>query len=214
MSNFSSQLRNVTLDDYLVRALSMPPKYGVVSKAYIEKSKLQSLSPGEIPSTLDLYILSQNVNGNLATASSTLKQNLQTYLSQYRIIGDSINIKDAFIVNIGVNFEITVRPNYNNNEVLRACLDGLTSYFNLDKWQVNEPILLKEILILLDKIQGVQTVNNVEITNKVGTSLGYSQYAYDINGATLNNVIYPSIDPMIFEVKYPNTDIKGKVVNL
>ncbi len=214
ISNFSTQLRSVTQDDYLVRSLSMPPRYGVISKAFIEQTKLNTLLPGEIPSTLTLYTLSANSNNNLTLASTALKQNLQTYLSQYRVIGDSISIKDAFIVNIGVNFEITVRPNFNSNEVLRKCLTEIQSYFNIDNWQINEPILIKELNLLLDKIQGVQTVKSVTILNKVGASLGYSQYAYDISGATLNNVVYPSIDPMIFEVKYPTSDIKGKIVNL
>ena len=213
-SNFSTQLRSVTQDDYLVRALSMPPKYGVISKAYIEQTKLNTLLPGEIPSTLTLYILSSNSENQLSLSDTALEQNLQTYLSQYRVIGDSINIKDAFIINIGVNFEITVRPNFNSNEVLRACLAELKTYFNINNWQINEPIQISELFLLLDKIQGVQTVKNIYLTNKVGESLGYSKYAYDIPGATLNNVIYPSIDPMIFEVKYPNTDIKGKVVNM
>ena len=212
ISQFQTQLRSVTSDDYLVRALSMPSRYGVVAKAYIEKTKLQNAQPGNIPSTLDLYVLSQNANGNLTNASTALKQNLQSYLSTYRVIGDSINIKNAFYVNFGVTFEITVRPNFNNNDVLRRCLAEVQSYFNLDKWQINEPIQKKEIFLLLDKVQGVQTVKKVEFENKVGGN--YSQYAYDLNGATLDDVIYPSIDPMIFEVRFPNTDIKGKVVNL
>tara|TARA_R110000803_G_scaffold48327_3_gene100407 strand:- start:2023 stop:3189 length:1167 start_codon:yes stop_codon:yes gene_type:complete len=213
-SNFSTQLRSVTQDDYLVRALSMPPKYGVISKAFIEQTKLNTLLPGEIPSTLTLYILSSNAQNQLALADTALEQNVQTYLSQYRIIGDSINIKDAFIINIGVDFEITVRPNFNSNEVLRACLTELKTYFNIDKWQINEPIQINELFLLLDKVQGVQTVKNINIKNKVGEALGYSKYAYDVPGATLNSVIYPSIDPMIFEVKYPSSDIKGKVVNM
>ena len=93
-------------------------------------------------------------------------------------------------------------------------MNSLNTYFNINNWQINEPIQINELFLLLDKVQGVQTVKNIYITNKVGTSLGYSQYAYDIPGATLNKVIYPSIDPMIFEVKYPTTDIKGKVVSM
>ena len=212
ISNFQTQLRNVTQDDYLVRALSLPSDYGTIAKAYIEKSKLSTMIPGQTPTTLDLYILTFDSNGNLKTASPALKQNLSTYLSQYRVIGDSVNIKDGFIINIGCNFEITIRPNFNNNEVLRNCILAVQQFFALDNWQMNEPIQLKQINLLLDAIEGVQTVKNVEIVNKVGTSLGYSQYAYDIPGATLDNVIYPSLDPMIFEVKYPATDIQGRVV--
>jgi hypothetical protein len=214
IANYASQQRNVTADDYLVRALSMPSKYGVIAKAFIEKTKLQNVLPGEIPSSLDLYILSYNRNGQLQSTSSALKRNLNTYLSRYRIIGDSINIKNAFIINIGVNFDIIVLPEYNSNDVLSRCISQLQSYFNIENWQINQPILLRGIYVLLDNIEGVQTVEKVEIVNKTGVSLGYSQYAYDTEGAKLNNTIYPSIDPMIFEVKYPNTDIQGRIVTL
>ena len=215
MANFASQLRNVTQDDYLVRALSMPAKYGVISKAYIEPTKRDALmSAGESNSVLDLYTLSYNADKTLRTCSDALKLNLTTYLSQYRMIGDAVNIKDGFIINIGVNFEIIILPDYNNNEVLIKCIDALKAYFAIDNWQINQPIILRELYILLDRIQGVQTVKNIEITNLVGENLGYSPYAYDIKGATSANVVYPSLDPSIFEVKYLNQDIQGKVVPL
>jgi len=213
-ANFSSQLRNVTQNDYLVRALSMPAKYGVISKAYIEPTKAQSISAGESQSVLDLYVLSYNVTNQLTTASPALKQNLTTYLSQYRMVNDSVNIKDGFIINIGVNFDIIILPEYNSNEVLTKCVLALQDYFAIDKWQINQPIILRNIYILLDRIEGVQTVKNIEITNLVGENLGYSKYAYDIQGATQGNVIYPSLDPSIFEVKFPNQDIQGRVVPL
>jgi hypothetical protein len=214
MANFASQLRNVTQDDYLVRALSMPGKYGVIAKAYIEPSKRVSMSAGESNSVLDLYVLSYNADKTLRTASDALKLNLTTYLSQYRMIGDAVNIRDGFIINIGVNFEIIVLPNYNNNQVLTNCILALQNYFAIDQWSINQPILLRDLYILLDKIDGVQTVKNISITNLVGENIGYSPYAYDINAATTNNVVYPSLDPSIFEVKYPNQDIQGKVVPL
>jgi hypothetical protein len=193
--------------------MSLPPDYGSISKAYIETQKISSLLPGETPSVLDLYVLSYDINGNLTQASPALKQNLSTYISQNRVINDSIKIKDAFVINIGVDFNITVYPQYNSNEVIFNCITQLKQFFNLNNWQINEPIILKDIYLLLDKIEGVQTVKNVAIVNKTGAILGYSEYAYDIAGATQNNVVYPSLDPMIFEVKYPNVDIKGKVVS-
>jgi hypothetical protein len=214
MANFASQQRNVTQDDYLVRALSMPAKYGVVAKAYIEPSKRVSMSAGESNSVLDLYVLSYDANKNLRTASDALKQNVITYLSQYRMIGDAVNVRDGFIINIGINFEIIVLPNFNNNQVLTDCILALQAYFAIDQWSINQPILLRDLYILLDRITGVQTVKNISITNLVGENLGYSPYAYSINAATTNNVVYPSLDPSIFEVKYPNQDIQGKVVPL
>ena len=213
-ANFASQLRNVTQNDYLVRALSMPAKYGVISKAYIEPTKAQSISAGESQSVLDLYVLSYDISNKLNTASPALKQNLTTYLSQYRMVNDSVNIKDGFIINIGVNFDIIILPDYNSNEVLTKCVLALQDYFAIDKWQINQPIVLRNLYILLDRIEGVQTVKDITITNLVGENLGYSKYAYDISGATQGNVVYPSLDPSIFEVKYPNQDIQGRVVPL
>ena len=217
LANYASQLRSVTQEDYLVRALSMPSQYGSIAKAYIESQKIENLLPGEQSSVLDLYILAYNDEKKLINASNALKQNLSTYLSQYRIINDSVRIKDAFVINVGVNFEIVVLPNYNSNEVLANCIIALQNYFNPNNTQINQPILINDLYNLLlcsDDIKGVQNIKKMEIINKVGESLGYSQYAYDVKGATVNNVVYPSQDPSIFEIKFPNTDIKGRVVPL
>ena len=209
LSNSNTQLRAVTTNDYLIRSLSMPGKYGVVSKAFAQKPKAN-----EGNNTVDLYVLSFDNLGKLSAASSTLKKNLKTYLSHYRMLGDSVNIKDAFVVNIGCDFEIITDPEVNNAEVLRNCIINLKLFFDTSNFQINQPIILKQLEQLLDNTTGVQTVKNIKIINKVGVSQGYSQYGYDIDGATQNKVIYPSIDPMIFEVKNPNQDIKGRVVNL
>ena len=214
LASFGSQLRAVTQDDYLIRSLSMPPQYGNVAKAFIQPQKVIDLLPGEVPSILDLYVLTYNNNRQLAITSTALKQNLSTYLSQYRMVNDSVKIKDAFIINIGVNFDIIVLPNFNNNQVLNSCILALKEYFNISNWQINQPIILRNIYTLLDQIEGVQTVKNISIVNKTGIAAGYSLYAYDVEGATQNNVVYPSIDPMIFEVKYPDSDIQGRVVPL
>ena len=213
IAQFSTQQRTVTADDYLVRALSMPSNYGSISKAHITSVSLKDSPNAENTPILDLYTLTYDQNKKLSTPSLTLKQNLRTYLSQYRMIGDVVNIKEAFIVNIGVNFEIIVLPDYNSSEVILNCINSLIEYFNIDKWQINQPIILKELSVLLDRVEGVQTVDNVEIINKVGENIGYSRFGYDILGATSSKIIYPSLDPMIFEVKYPTTDISGKVVS-
>tara|TARA_R110000803_G_scaffold169760_1_gene232769 strand:+ start:584 stop:2431 length:1848 start_codon:yes stop_codon:yes gene_type:complete len=210
MGNFQNQLRNVTFDDYVIRALSLPPIYGTISKVFASKPQASSNSNN----TLDLYVLSYNDTKELTTATPALKQNLSTYLSEYKMINDAIGILDAFIINIGINFEIITLPSYNSDEVILKCITALQQAFNIDLWQINQPILLRDINVLLDNIDGVQTVKKIEFINKTGENLGYSDYSYDILGATSNNVVYPSIDPMIFELKYPNTDIQGKVVPL
>tara|TARA_B100002019_G_scaffold50546_1_gene42994 strand:+ start:8082 stop:9926 length:1845 start_codon:yes stop_codon:yes gene_type:complete len=207
VSNFGSQQRNVTADDYLVRTLSMPSKFGTISKAITQKPDATSAN-----TTLDIFVLGQDINGKLSPASTALKENLKTYLNQSRMIGDTLSIKDAFIINIGIDFQIITLPNYNNNQVIERCIVALQNYFATDRWQINQPILLNPISVLLDEIEGVQTVKKVKFSNLVGVSKGYSQYAYDIEGATQNGTIFPSLDPSIFEIKYPNSDIKGQVV--
>lgn len=208
---FGTQLRSVTEDDYTVRALSMPGTYGEVAKIYVEPEKIENLNPHTRPAVLDMYVLGFNNSKQLVTTSDTFKTNLSTYLSQFRMVNDTVKIKDGFVINIAVDFTIVVRPNYAGNQVLNSCIAALKDYFNIDKWQINQPIFLTDIYVFLDKIKGVQTVKSVQISNKSGVSAGYSQYSYDVVGATQNNTVFPSQDPCIFEVKYPNTDIRGAI---
>jgi len=220
LSNYGTQQRIVTLDDYIVRSLSMPPDYGNLSKVYAEVPKVNNINTINNESllmnnikTINLYVLSSNTENQLTNASDLVKQNLRTYLNEYRMLGDSVEIRDAFIINIGIEFEIIVLPNYNSNFVLAACIERIVEYFKIDNWQINQPILLKDLAINLDKVDGVQIVKNITITNKFGLTSGYSELAYDMDSALIGDTIYPSLDPMIFELKYPNTDIRGRVVN-
>lgn len=218
-AEFSSQLRAVTQEDYLARTLSMPSKFGKISKAYITKddSTFQNYQNNKSADRdqvlVSLYALGLDTNGNLATPSEALMQNLQTYLSEYRMMTDAVNIKSAYIINIGCNFDITVRPNFTSQDVIARCLIQLQEFFNTDNWQINEPIILSDIYTLIDQVNGVQTVKKVEIVNKSGVSSGYSINSYDIASANVNGVIYPSLDPSIFEIKYLKSDIQGRVVS-
>ena len=213
---FSTQLRAVTKDDYIVRAMSMPADYGTVAKAYISQDL--NTNPQETvahtnpsnPLALDLYILSYNKNKQLTSATPTLKQNLVTYLNQYRMVTDAINIKDAYYINIGLNFDIIVLSGYSNKDVITNCIAVLKDHFNIDKWQINQPITLSDIQSKLLQVKGVQSVVKLEVINKQGGD--HSQYGYDIAGATKNGNIYPSLDPAIFEIRFPDTDINGRVV--
>tara|TARA_R110001592_G_scaffold32310_2_gene113349 strand:+ start:2061 stop:3953 length:1893 start_codon:yes stop_codon:yes gene_type:complete len=217
MANFSAQNRTVTKDDYLIRSLSMPPKFGRIAKVYITQDDQISPNTGEInripnPLALNLYTLGYNSLKKLSTINNATKNNLAIYLEQHRMLTDAINIKDAFVINFTLEFEITAFKNYNNQEVLLRCITELKDHFNIDKWQINQPIIISEIENLIGSAQGVQTVEKVKLINKSSTSLGYSQYRYDFETATRKGVIYPSLDPSIFEIKNPNSDIKGRVI--
>ncbi len=209
ISTFPTQNRAVSSDDYVIRSLSLPSDFGIISHCYVTKG-LNNIYDDNL---IYLYILSRDVNNHLSIGDDVLKNNLKTYLNDYRALNDSVNILDGFIINIGLNFDIVLRPNYNNQLVINNCLQKLKEYFSISKWSINQPIILSNIYTLLDKVEGVQTVKKIEIYNKSGESNGYSKYGYDIKSATINGIIYPSYDPSIFEIKYPELDIQGRTVN-
>ena len=212
---FSEQKRAVTTSDYTVRALSLPPQFGSVAKAFVTKEFNQNTTKSvlsENPLALALYVLAYDNDGKLITATNSLKSNLKSYLTEYMMITDAIDIKDAFVVNIGVKFEVLTLPNYASRDVLLNCTNKLKDYFKTSKRDINQPINISSVYTVLDQIKGVQTVKSVTINNKAGGN--YSQFAYDVEGATKGGIVYPSYDPCIFEVKFPNIDIEGRVTTI
>jgi len=217
LANFATQNRLVTREDYIVRSYSMPAKFGSVAKAYIvpdDQLTQENYQQNRIanPLAMNMYVLGFNQSKQLVSLNQAIKENLKTYLGYYRMLTDAINIKDAFIINIGVEFEISVLSNYNSNETLLKCINELKIYFNIDRWQINQPIIKSEIVNLLGNVTGVQSVINVKFNNLYTTTSNYSGNVYDLASATRNGVIYPSLDPSIFELKFPNQDIIGRVV--
>jgi hypothetical protein len=236
---FNAQNRAVTKADYITRAYSLPQKYGNIAKAFIvqdEQLELQGqlqVIDGQIvdsrtatkqpnPLALNMYLLGYDVNKNLVGLNKAVKQNLKTYLSQYRIMTDAINIKDGYIINIGVKFNIIVKRGYNKNDVLFKAIQKAKQFFAPDKWQMNQPIVLSDLAYQISLVDGVVSlvapeINNpnrdlILIENKHSIQNGYSGNVYDIGSASQEGIVYPSLDPSIFELKFPNSDIEGKVV--
>ena len=262
LGNFGSQNRAVTRKDYEIRTLSLPAKYGSISKAFcapdgqldnnspqsilnspdtleeftglIQSLKDRNLTEQEIkneltrflkgkqgdvseknnPFAVNLYILGYNSTKKLATLNRAVKENLKTYLQEFRMLTDGINIIDGFIINIGLEYEIRVYGGYNKREVLTKVQQELSNYFNIDNWTFNMPINISEVELIIAGVEGVQSVPKCEIVNKCRANNGrdYSQYSYNITEATKNKMVFPSLDPSVFELKYPNRDIKGRVV--
>ena len=218
LGNFATQNRLVTRDDYIIRSYSMPAKFGNVAKAYIvpdDQITQQDLIESRIanPLAMNMYVLGYNSSRQLTTLNNAIKENLKTYLNYYRMLTDAINIKDAFIINIGIDFEISVLTNYNSNEVLLNCINKVREYFDIDRWQINQPIIKSEITNLLGNVRGVQNIVSVQLKNLYDTADGYSGNIYDLPTATKKGILYPSLDPSIFEIKFPTKDIRGRVVN-
>jgi len=93
------------------------------------------------------------------------------------------------------------------------CINAVKDLFNIDRWQINQPIIKSDVINTIGRVPGVQSVIGVTMKNLYDSDSGYSGNVYDLNTATKNGVIYPSLDPSIFEVKFPDQDIKGRVVN-
>jgi hypothetical protein len=217
-ANFAAQQRAVTNLDYVIRAYSMPPKFGSVAKAFVIQDQQINPDNGQEmipnPLALNLYTLGYDGNGAYTQLNPAVLENLKTYLNTYRIMTDAVNIKTAFVINVGLKFEIVTLPEYNSNEVLLKCINKLKTLFDKNIWQINQPIVLSKLYTELDRVEGVQSVPSISFVNLYDTTQGYSGNVYDIAAATKAGVIYPSIDPSIFEIKYPNKDIVGKVVSL
>jgi hypothetical protein len=217
LANFAAQNRAVTKEDYIIRAYTLPSKYGSIAKAYITKDTqltLESIyNTDRIQNNLALnfYVLGYDADNKLTVINDATKENLKTYLNYHRILTDAINIRDAYIINIGIEFDIITFPDQNSNQVILRCINRLKQYFDVNKWQINQPIIVSNILTELDRIEGVQTVVDVRLTNKYDQTLGYSPHAYNLQEATRNGIVFPSLDPSIFEVKYPDNDIIGRV---
>jgi hypothetical protein len=219
MASFAAQNRAITREDYITRCYAMPGRFGSVAKAYIVSDFQLDTSDREYPSdtipnplALNLYVLSYDANRNFTELNPATKENLRTYLSNYRMLTDAINIKTAYIVNVGIEVDVVPVPSYNANEVILTCISKLKQMFDPDRLQINGLINISNITSELDRLPGVQSVAKFEMKNLFDKNLGYSGNVYDMVGATKNGIIYPSLDPCIFEIKYPNADIKVRTV--
>lgn len=213
MANFAAQNRAVTKEDYILRCYTMPAKYGSVAKAYIENDKQIGGWQKEFipnPNALNLYVLAYNESRQLVTCNDAIKTNLMSYLSNYRMMTDAITLRDAFIIDIGLNIDIIPRPDQNSNEVILRCIDVLVDLFDVDRMSINQPIIISDIRTALDRVEGVMTVSDIEVENIVGGE--YSNNYYDVKSATRSGILYPPMSPSIFQVRFPKRDIKCRVI--
>ncbi len=244
LANFGSQNRTVTVDDYVSRIYSIPPRFGSIAKVMVIPNSDLSISTNQTllngfvnnenqttlinnslennfrkvnfdvsnPFSLNLYVLSYNSNKNLTQTNEALVYNIRQYLQKYKIISDSVNIIDGYIINIGIDFKIVVYNNFNKKEVLDQCLQKAKDFFNIDKWYFNQPINTNQFELELAKVEGVQSIAEVKFKNLTQNDGDYSPHEYNLSEATHNKIIYPSLDPSVFEVKYPDNDIRGAVI--
>jgi hypothetical protein len=202
-ANFSTQNRMVTTSDFVARSLSMPAKYGSMFRANAKASVFNK-------NAVELYLLSRDSTGLVTTAPDSLKENIKTYLGQYRMMTDAIEILDGEVINIALDFGVLTRPEFNKSEVVSECIDALKDYFDIESWQMNQPINKTDLFALLAEVPGVLSVLRLNFETRTGAIDGrsYSVTSYNLGKNTDNGIIYCR-ENSIFEIRYPNRDITG-----
>lgn len=200
---FAAQNRVNVKEDYIARCLSLPVKFGKIFRVY-------PVTNCDTNGGVQLYIISKNSNNQLSSATDSLKKNLKNYLSFYTRMGQGIDILDGKIINIGIEYTIVVQPGLNKSKVKFDTLFKVKNMFDINKWQLNQPIILDDIRCLIKDTLGVISISELKIINKSNNIDGqnYSSFSYDIKSNTRNGIIF-GIPNGIFEVKYPDSqDIK------
>ena len=202
----NAQNRIVTREDLLARVYTLPDMFGRVYRAGVTPSIDNTLSS-------DLFIICRDSDGHLTQASDTLKLNLRNYLNEFRLISESISVKDASIINFGIEFTIRVRPNANKIATVQRVINNLRSLLDVSKFQVGEPIVESNITLAILNTQGVQALPSLKLINFFGDvgDISYSSEVFDLNENMLNGLVVPPAGS-IFELKFPNTDILGNVL--
>ena len=205
-SSQNSQNRIVTRQDLLARVYTLPSQFGRIYRAGVTPSLDNNLSS-------DLYIISRDSSGHLAAASDTLKLNLRRYLNEFRLISESIRIKDAKVINFGIEFTIRCAANANKIVTLQNVINDLSGLVDVSKFQVGEPIVESDIIFAILNSPGVQSLPSLKFLNFFGSQneQEYSSEIFDVNANLMNGLVVPP-QSSIFELKYIDTDIIGNVL--
>ena len=205
-SNFASQNRLVTRSDYLARLYSMPSRFGKVFRAFIKRNDVSSLS-------VQIHILSRNVDGKLIISPDSLKKNIKIFINEFKMITDTVDILDANIINIGLNFKIVTASNVNHAQVLNMTLRKLIRFFSIENFQISQPIIEDEVKSVIYNTEGVLSISNFSFVNFSGIidNRKYSDMSFSVS-RNLTEGILLCPDDSIFEIKFPAIDIKGSTI--
>lgn len=204
-SSRASQSRVVNVQDLIYRIYTMPTKFGRVFRAGITKSLTSN--------TILIHVVSRNKNKELVLANDTLKDNLATYVNQYRLISDSYDIVDAAIVNLGIDYVVVPEKGYNSNEIISRCNSSLKKYLQIENMHVGKPINKTDLINILINTEGVNSLASLKFINKMGLYENriYSEVKISIPDNTSKQKLYPGRGG-IFEIKYPDNDIRGAIL--
>lgn len=201
-----TQGRIVTREDLLARIYTMPSNFGRVFRASVQTNPNNPLAA-------QMFVICRNARNQLVPASDSLKKNLSTYLNEYRMISDAIDILDARVINLQINFKVVVDPTLNKELVLQNVLSKIKDFVNTSNINIDQPLIINDIQNVIYNTSGIVTVVGVEIKNIYGTidNREYSNQTFNVNSFTKKGILFGP-PGSIFEIRYPNFDIIGTAV--
>ena len=201
---FSAQNRAVTKEDYVTMLYNMPPKFGAIKRANIYRDSDSNKR------NLNLYVVSEDEAGNLAEAPMTLKKNIKTWISRYKMLNDTVDILDAKIVNIGLEFEAVAEMETNKYDLLERATRALTLYFTSTHFDIGEPFRMTDVWRQLKNVSGLLDVKNVKIVKKEGGNYASNRFNVKQNLSPDGTLLYVP-ENVVLEIKYPGSDIIGSI---
>jgi len=202
--SFATQNRAVTKNDYISLIYRMPPELGSVKRANVFQDN------DSFKRNINIYLLSENTDGSLVQTPGIIKSNLKTWLNSYKMINDTIDILDAYVVNIGVNFSIIPQPGVSKFDALTAALDKLQTEMISPKYNIGEPFYITDVYQHLKEVDEVLDVIDVIVKNYTTSNHSNIYYDIDENTSADGRIIMPK-ENVCFEIRYAD-DIKGVVV--
>ena len=201
---FPTQNRAVTQADYENLAYRMPPKFGSVKRVSVQKD------PDSQKRNLNMYVISEDQAGKLVKSNDAMKGNLKVWLNSHRMINDTIDILDPYILNLGIEFVVKPTTNADKYVIVDRCISALSARFNSSGYYIGEMVYISDIYAELKKVEGVLDVVKVKLVNRTGAD--YSSAAISINENLSPDGSYLVVPKnAIVEFKYPSVDIRGKV---
>lgn len=203
-SHYATQNRAVTIEDYKAITYAMPPSFGAISRCSFERDF------DSFKRNLNMYVISRGTDGYLSSTNTTIKNNIKTWLSSYKMINDTIDIRDAHVVNFGISFSIVADYEENKYNVISLATQRLRNYFINQEYDIGEPLYVVDIYKELQRAPGVVDVVDVQILHRQGGNYSQTDFNFasnlSVDGRYLNGE-----KNTIFELKYPTTDIQGSV---
>lgn len=204
MNKYAAQNRAVTSEDYRALIYSMPDAFGAVKKCNVAKNY------DDLRRTIDIFILSENSDGNLTSSNNALKNNIKTWLSGYKMVNDSLTLMDGKVVNFGIDFILISEDNYNKYEILNSAKNRLIDEFSTRTMEMGEPLYITKVYDALRRVDGVLDVVNVRISQVTGTDYSGTNFNLDQNTSSDGRYIVAPIN-VAFELKNPAQNITGTI---